>query len=434
MKMQRIRHVVLISCAVLISSFALGLQAQVDHQGQSVTLLPDGSKLLLGGFDAQSLPVNTAAMLSASGAAQPLTPGLELPRAGHTATVLPDGTVFIFGGVGPDGHLVTSAELFDPATRQFSVLTDVPAVPRAFHTATLLTDGALLLSGGVMAGGQFPDDVQLWDFRTRKALSHHSLLMTPREGHRATLLSDGAARISGGTDHFGRPVQVDEIFDPISKRFRFSTTVEAADPALASGIAPSIPADGASDVAIQYPIALRFTQLLNVTSATARNFVLTGPDESAVKAKVTAAEDGRLVFVLPDAPLQLGTTYVLRIKNALDAAGNVIPDASIGFQTEGEAPDGAGSDWVPNSTWTDNTGTTKFQGMPPLQAAPNTTALAGQVLKLSGWPLEHVTLEIDGKKARTDATGRFLLRGLTPGHHVLWIDGATANHAQATYV
>jgi len=41
------------------------------------------------------------------------------------------------------------------------------------------------------------------------------------------------------------------------------------------------------------------------------------------------------------------------------------------------------------------------------------------------------TLEIDGQKARTDATGRFLLKNLVPGHHVLWIDASTANHAGA---
>src|SRR5262249_27184558 len=63
--------------------------------------------------------------------------------------------------------------------------------------------------------------------------------------------------------------------------------------------------------------------------------------------------------------------------------------------------------------------------------------LAGQVLKLNGWPLAHVTLEIDGGpggvKTQTDGTGRFLLKGLTPGHHVMWINGATANRANASY-
>ena len=217
---------------------------------------------------------------------------MNFARSGHTATVLPDGTVFIFGGIGPDNHLVTSAELFDPATQQFIILTDVLAIPRAFHTATLLTDGTVLLAGGVMAGGQLPDDVQLWDYRNKKALSFHSLLMTPRQGHTATLLSDGAVVTSHGTDHFGRPVLVDEIYDPVSKRFRFSSASEMAGNVLAPAIAASIPIDGADNVSLQDPIALRFTQLLNVTSVTDHSFVLMGPDESVVHAKVTAAEGG----------------------------------------------------------------------------------------------------------------------------------------------
>src|SRR6185437_14197764 len=79
------------------------------------------------------------------------------------------------------------------------------------------------------------------------------------------------------------------------------------------------------------------------------------------------------------------------------------------------------------------TGGSKWQELPPLQAAPGSTALAGQVLKLNGWPLQHVTLEMDGSKAHTDSTGRFLLRGLTAGHHVLWIDATTANHDKSFY-
>ena len=197
-KMQTVRWFLFLTLAVLMSSFAFA-------QGQSTTILPDGSTLMLGGADTHSLPTNAAVVTSAAGTVRQLT-GLNYARTGHTATVLPDGTVFIFGGIGSDGRLVTRAELFDPATQQFSVLPDVLAVPRAFHTATLLTDGTLLLAGGVMAGGQFPDDIQLWDFRSKKAFSQHALLSIPRERHNASLSSDGTVLISSGTDHFGRPV------------------------------------------------------------------------------------------------------------------------------------------------------------------------------------------------------------------------------------
>jgi RHS repeat-associated protein len=68
-----------------------------------------------------------------------------------------------------------------------------------------------------------------------------------------------------------------------------------------------------------------------------------------------------------------------------------------------------------------------------LQSAAGDTALSGQVLKLNGWPLEHVTLQMGNKRAQTDGTGRFLLRGLAAGHHVLVIDAQTATGSNAAY-
>jgi hypothetical protein len=423
----RHRFSLLLATTLLISSFALA----DSPIGQSRTLLPDGRILLTGGEDSQSTLLNTALMSSPDGQIRPLQSGLLVARAGHTATVLPDGTVLIFGGIGQDGKLVTQAEIFDPIAQKFSVLPNMLAVPRAFHTATLLTDGRVLLVGGLTASNQFADDVQLWDFRTGKALAQNARLSIPREGHHAVLLSDESVRISGGTDHFGRPVQADEIFDPLTLRFEF---VSAADSGfLLPGIAESIPDDGATDAPIENPITLRFHTLINVNSVTSVNMTLSGLDQIPLSAKVTPAEGGRLAFLIPASPLQPGTSYVLRIKNLVDISGAELPEQSITFQTAGMPPDPAGLGWIPNATWTAPEGITKFQQLPPLQAPVGSTALAGQILKLNGWPLEHVTLEIDGNSTRSDSTGRFLLRGITPGHHILWIDGSTANHSNASY-
>ncbi len=417
--------------------YAQDLSAAV-RRGQSATLAPNGTILLAGGSNPQSGPTAEAFLSVPNEPLKKLASGLNVARAGHTATVLPDGTVFIFGGVGADGKIVSVAELFDPITEKFSVLADVLAVPRAYHTATLLTDGRLLLAGGIEASGDFPEDVQLWDFRTRNALSQSVLLMTRRQGHTATLLADGAVRVSGGTDPFGRPVLVDEIYDPSTQRFRFANQSEMVsgqpgEPLDNLRIAESIPVDGAADAPIDSLISLRFTRLLNTGTVNGDHFVLIAPDGKPVEAKITAAESGRLVFAMPSSPLEPGTTYTLRIHGAADPRGAELAETSISFTTAGEPPQGTGSDWVPNASWTAPDGTTQFQSLPPLQAAHGATALAGQVLKLNGWPLEHVTLEMDGKRVETDHTGRFLLRGLTAGHHVLWIDGTTANRSEASY-
>jgi RHS repeat-associated protein len=425
-KMQTLRWSLFLTLAALMSSF-------VFAQGQSTTVLPAGGALMLGGVDTHSSPTNAAAIITVDGTVHGLA-GMNFARTGHTATVLPDGTVFIFGGIGSDGQIVTTAELFDPATQQFSILTDVLAVPRAFHTATLMTDGTVLVAGGIMAGGQFPDDVQLWDFRSRKALSQHGLLSVPREGHAATLLSDGSVLFSGGKDHFGRPTQVLEIYDPVTKRFRSAGPDEqAASSHDALQISASIPQDGVVNVQILPLISVRFSQLLDVRTASAANFILTGPDQKPVPARVSAAEAGRLVFVVPDSVLTPGTHYVLSIKDVAGANAERLSDSSIAFDTEGEAPELEGPDFIPNGSSNSGPSTTKWQQLPALQASPGTTALAGQVLKLDGWPLENTTLEMDGRRVRTDSTGRFLLQGITPGHHVLWIDGTTASRNTSTY-
>ena len=83
-----------------------GIAAQVAAAlpGQSITMLPDGSTLVLGGLTA----AGSAGRALLNG--QVLSKGLQHARAYHTATVLPDGTVFIFGG--SDGNaLITQAEL-----------------------------------------------------------------------------------------------------------------------------------------------------------------------------------------------------------------------------------------------------------------------------------------------------------------------------------
>jgi Bacterial Ig-like domain/Galactose oxidase, central domain len=406
-------------------------------KGQSSTLLPDGTTLFLGGSSEQA-GATPDAFLAALGESTPrkLASGMLFARSGHTATVLPDGTVFIFGGVGANGRLVTTSELFDPSTQRFTALLDVVAVPRAFHTAVVLTDGSLLLAGGITAGNQFPDDVQIWDFHSRHALSFHALLSIPRERHTAVLLADGSVRVSGGHDHFGRPVTAGEIYDPVSKRSRFSSQDEkqdeSTDPATLR-VSGSVPEDGAANVSIQPVISVRFSKLLAVQTANATTFTLTGPNKKPVPAKVSAVEAGRLVFILPDSALAPGTHYILRIKGATTTAGEQASDFSITFDTEGEAPEPVDPDFVPNQSSTSGPSTTKWQQLPALQAAPGTTALAGQVLKLNGWPLENTTLEIDGRRVRTDSTGRFLLQGLTAGHHVLWIDGSTANHDGVVY-
>ena len=100
------------------------------------------------------------------------------------------------------------------------------------------------------------------------------------------------------------------------------------------------------------------------------------------------------------------------------------PVRPVGEVTETWTPDRfnlAGEDWASHRTGAYG------HLQPALRADRGATALAGQALLLNGQPLADVTLTVGRRSTRTDATGRFLLTGLTAGHHVLVIDGATAS-------
>jgi RHS repeat-associated protein len=418
-------------CLICLPSY--GAEAKPTlKRGQTAALLPNGSLLLLGGYDDKEHLSEAVYLVDKSGKASTITSHLSVLRAGATATVLPDGRVLIFGGVGNSGELVAQVEIYDPQGQTFSPVDGTGLIPRAYHTATLLTTGEVLIAGGVTTGNAFPDDVQLWDSRTNKTLSFHALLLTPREGHQASLLPDGTVFISEGTDQYGKAVASGEIYDPSTKRFHLvaDNPDHSNEPALR--VQASIPEDGATDVSINDHVAIRFSYLIDVASANIKTLELRlfGTDKK-IQVTVAAAENGRLAFVTPAQPLEPGTKYTLHIAGVSDLQGNALPETLLTFQTKGERiPD---EDWDPNSTWTSGEVTSAWQKLPPLQAPAGITALAGQTLRLNGWPLEHVLIEIDHKRTFTDRTGRFLLAGLTSGHHVMIVEGGTASSKSAAY-
>jgi hypothetical protein len=146
---------------------------------------------------------------------------MTTPRANAAAIRLRDGRVLICGGTatGEVGGVLSSAELYDPAARTFT-LTGSMTVPRAGQTITILRDGRVLLTGGVQNAG-FRSELSSAEIYDPAAgtFSATGSMSVPREGHTATMLRDGRVLIVGGSDNGIHTVDSAEIYDPSSGTF-----------------------------------------------------------------------------------------------------------------------------------------------------------------------------------------------------------------------
>ena len=406
--------------------------------GSSSTLLPDGRLLTVGGQNDDGQVVATLSTKDPlTGAVSALGHPLHFPRAAHTATVLPDGTVLVLGGVGQDGKLVSSAEVFDPVAGTVDLLSGPQPAPRAFHTATLLTDGRVLFAGGIFANAVPAKTIELWDPRGRNTAMLSGGVA--RRNQKATLLPDGRVLFSGGEDENENPLTAFQVFDPQSQTVSVvenpQSLVEQSNGALTE-IRASSPQDGAQNVPLDALISVRFSQPVLMSSISSATVALQGPDGSA-NARIVAAESGMLAFITPTTALSPGTSYTVKLTGAVDASNQTVAYAEFSFATSGTggpAPSSFGDEgWSPNSDWQTHREASKYELLPDLQAPRGTTALAGQVLKLNGEPLEHVTLEIGNRRAQSDSTGRFLLADIPSGHQVLVIEGSSANTPEKKY-
>jgi len=412
------------------------LQIPTPLEGQSVTSLPDGRVLLVGGLTQDGPSASLAISNPRTGQTKSL-PDMSYARAWHTATMLPDGRVFVVGGIGTDGQALNGPVLLDPATGAIQEVAPDGMPERAHHTATLLTDGRVLIIGGVDDKGQLITKSQVWDYETKTAESAGTLSIS-RWKHKSTLLADGNVLIEGGADDSNAEITTAEIFNVEAQSFSFTSISSDQSDGQTPYLAASLPADGASDVPVESRVAMRFSKPLPV-EAFKEGIKLQASDEG-VAARIVPAEHGRLAFITPLEPLSRGTTYTVNISSSVDGSASVAP-TSISFTTvadkdwENAVPND--TDWTPGAenlggNWRTKLEKSIWQDQPPLQANPGETALSGQVLTLKGQPLSDVTISVKNGSTRTDRTGRFLLKSVE-GHQVMVIDGRTASRPGRVY-
>jgi WD40 repeat protein len=184
----------------------------------SATLLPSG-KVLVAGGQAQGVgPMASAELYDPVSGTWSRTGSMTMPRVGHAAALLPDGRVLVAGGQnqGPDywTMLLSSAELYDPASGTWTVTGSMATSRQGSFPAILLADGRVLVTGG---NGE--STAELYDPRSGTWISTGSRLTTAdRTPITTVLLSNGTVLAVGGGSNANTVEGMSsfELYDPTS--------------------------------------------------------------------------------------------------------------------------------------------------------------------------------------------------------------------------
>lgn len=188
----------------------------------SATLLSNGEVLVAGG-SGNGVTLSSSELYNPVSKTFSATGSMSTPRGALTATLLPNGKVLIVGGISGQagGGFLSSAELYDPSTRIFTI-TGTMNVARSGHSATLLPNDKVLIVGGGLSG---QTSAELYDPATG-IFTLTGGMNSFRVGHTATLLPNGKVLVAGCTGGDGSNTA--ELYDPLTGIFSPTGNMNAA--------------------------------------------------------------------------------------------------------------------------------------------------------------------------------------------------------------
>ncbi len=175
----------------------VGVPMTTSRSKHTATALYDGRVFLAGGASDSSAELFTFGAPPTYGSFTP-TGNLATGRSQHMATLLPGGRVLITGGTDGSGNVLSSAEIYDPASGTFFNAGNM-TTGRRNHCATLLPNGRVLITGGIDASGTVLSTTELYDLRTG-SFTPAALMNHPRAYHTASLLNNGHVLLTGGAN------------------------------------------------------------------------------------------------------------------------------------------------------------------------------------------------------------------------------------------
>jgi hypothetical protein len=189
-----------------------------------------------GGWDNNGDILTSAEIYDPASAAWLPAATLRNARAGHAAITLPDGRVLVVGGCfgsqasgavsspGQPWDVQAMAEVYDPRANSWQAAGQL-AEGRCWPTATLLADGRVLVVGGSDRTGRPVAGAELYD-PNRNSWSSAGRLRVAREGHTATLLPDGQVLVAGGYN--GEALASTELYNPAANTWTPTTSMHQA--------------------------------------------------------------------------------------------------------------------------------------------------------------------------------------------------------------
>jgi Transmembrane protein 131-like N-terminal/Galactose oxidase, central domain len=200
----------------------------------AATTLEDGTILLAGGVDRNDNVLSSAEIYNPATDSFGATKG---PLSGgffdHQAVLIntgasgaDNGMVLVAGGFDSAGNPQNAAMLYNPATGTFTA-TSPMTTTRAFFTATFLDPAVVSAHGGEIFiaggdGGGLPagaGTAELFDPTTNKFTAISAPMNEARAFHGAVLLKNGKVLLFGGRVHFNPGLADAEIFDPATETF-----------------------------------------------------------------------------------------------------------------------------------------------------------------------------------------------------------------------
>ncbi|WP_162125793.1 RHS repeat-associated core domain-containing protein [Pseudoxanthomonas wuyuanensis] len=237
-------------------------------------------------------------------------------------------------------------------------------------------------------------------------------------------------------------------------------------------VAGTFPEHNAGDIVPSSMIALRFTRRVDATKLRQGSVALIGPG-GITGIDVGSAEGGRLLFVKPRQPLFPESKYILAVSRLKDLSGNVLPLSTLEFETialdarvgvsksessqeqnrkivcrgYGRIAPCNARGRVENGVWTPGRDNTKGRWRlytKAYQILPNTalerslkysnrTVISGRIAQIDEKPVAGISVYLGDKTAVTNEVGEFILYDVPAGRQELYVDGSTANRADAEY-